>query len=516
MNHWLILPILLPAIVGALLALAVRNDIVLARTFSLGTLVCLVLLGMMQLSTAADGVTRTYALGNWPAPYGIVLVLDRLSALMLLLTAVLGLCVMLYAITECDQRGAHFHPLFLFQLTGLNGAFLTGDLFNLFVFFEVLLIASYGLMVHGGGASRIRAGIQYVVVNLVGSSIFLMALALIYGTTGTLNMADLARRVALIPTGDQAMLCTGAALLLVVFGIKSAVFPLQFWLPGTYANTSGPVAALFAIMTKVGAYAIIRVYLLAFAGTAGIEIFSAAQWLLPGALITLVLGMTGVVASRSLSQQASFATLASMGTILVAVALFTPVAESAALYYLVHSTLASAALFLLIDAIKLRRVDFADRLVDSPRFQNLGLIGGMFFVVAIAVLGLPPLSGFVGKLLILDSVADSPYWGLIWATILGTSLLGLIGFAFSGSLIFWKSRQFDGSLQPLAPVKLALPMVAIGSLLGVLVLLTLFSGSVVGYMDATARQLFSPEQYIEAVLGAPTDAMVPLANRGEN
>ncbi len=514
MNHWLILPILLPAIVGALLALAVRNDIVLARTFSLGTLVGLVLLGIMQLGTAADGVTRTYALGNWPAPFGIVLVLDRLSALMLLLTAVLGLCVMLYAINDCDRKGAHFHPLFLFQLTGLNGAFLTGDLFNLFVFFEVLLIASYGLMVHGGGASRIRAGIQYVVINLVGSSIFLMALGLIYGTTGTLNMADLARRVALIPAGDQAMLCTGAALLLVVFGIKSAVVPLQFWLPGTYANTSGPVAALFAIMTKVGAYAIIRVYLLAFAGGAEVDTFSAAQWLLPGALVTLLVGMTGVVASRNLSQQASFAALASMGTTLVAVAVFTPVAESAALYYLVHSTLAGAALFLLIDAVKLRRGEFADRLVDAPRFQNLGLIGGMFFAVAIAVLGLPPLSGFVAKLLILDAVADSAYWGVIWATVLLTSLLGLIGFAFSGSLIFWKSRQLDGLVEPTQPTQLALPMVAIGSLLGLLVLVTLFSGSVIGYMDATAGQLFNPEQYIEAVLGAPTDGAEPLA-KGE-
>src|SRR6056297_412751 len=201
MNHWMIFPILLPAIVASLLALAVRHDIVLARTFSLGTMVCLVILGMMQLGTAADGLTRTYALGNWPPPFGIVLVLDRLSALMLLLTAVLGLLVLLYAINGCDRHGAHFHPLFLFQLTGVNGAFLTGDLFNLFVFFEVLLIASYGLMVHGGGGERTRAGIQYVVVNLVGSSIFLLALSLIYGTTGTLNMADFARRIPLTPSG---------------------------------------------------------------------------------------------------------------------------------------------------------------------------------------------------------------------------------------------------------------------------------------------------------------------------
>jgi len=512
MNHWLILPILVPAIVAALLALAVRHDLVLARTFSLGTIVCLVILGMMQLASAADGVTRTYSLGNWPAPFGIVLVLDRLSALMLLLTAVLALFVLLYAISGCDRRGAHFHSLFLFQLTGLNGAFLTGDLFNLFVFFEVLLIASYGLMVHGGGGARTRAGIQYVIINLIGSSIFLVALGLIYGTTGTLNMADFARRVPLTPVGDRAILCAGAMLLLVVFGIKSALVPLQFWLPGTYANTSGPVAALFAIMTKVGAYAIIRVYLLAFNESVVDNTFFASQWLQPASVATLVLGMMGVVASRTLSQQASFFALASMGTTLIAVATFTPLSESAALYYLVHSTLAVAALFLLIDAIGLRRPGYDDALIVSPPFRHRGLIGGFFFVTAIAVLGLPPLSGFVGKLLILDAVAESAMATWLWATILVTSLIGLIGFAFSGSLIFWKSGELAGFVESSSGNKIVLPMVAVGSLLGVLILLTGFAGPVTQYMDATAEQLFRPEEYIEAVLGSTSETIVALTS----
>ena len=176
MNHWMILPILLPAVVAPLLALSVRHDIVLARVFSVGSTVLLLILGMVSLGIASNGETLTYALGNWAPPFGIVLVLDRLSALMLVLTSLLGLCVLLYAISGCDNRGQHFHPLFQFQLMGLNGAFLTGDLFNLFVFFEVLLIASYGLMVHGGGGARMRAGVQYVIINLVGSSVFLVAL----------------------------------------------------------------------------------------------------------------------------------------------------------------------------------------------------------------------------------------------------------------------------------------------------------------------------------------------------
>ncbi len=193
----------------------------------------------------------------------------------------LGLGVLLYAIGGWDQRGKHFHPLYQFQLMGINGAFLTGDFFNLFVFFEILLIASYGLMVHGGGGLRVKAGVQYVVTNLVGSSVFLIAVGMIYSVTGTLNMADLARIVPKVPAADQALLQTGAVLLLLVFAVKAALVPLHFWLPGTYANAPGPVAALFAIMTKVGAYSIIRLYVLAFGADAGEAAWLAAPWLLP-------------------------------------------------------------------------------------------------------------------------------------------------------------------------------------------------------------------------------------------
>jgi len=499
MNHWLILPILLPAMVAPLLALAVRHDLVLARTFSIGSTLLLVILGLFQVGIAADGETRIYALGNWPPPYGIVLVLDRLSAIMLLLTAVLGLCVLLYSINGCDQQGAHFHPLFQFQLMGLNGAFLTGDLFNLFVFFEVLLIASYGLAVHGGGGARMRAGIQYVVVNLVGSSIFLVALGLIYGVTGTLNMADFADRLSSVTAGDEALLYCGIALLMVVFGIKSALVPLHFWLPGTYTNASGPVAALFSIMTKVGAYAIIRIFTLTLGESPAGEGLFAAAWLMAAAAVTLALGMLGVVASRGLGQLASFAALGSMGTLLIAIAGFTPGTQSAALYYLIHSTLGIAALFLLVDAVTIRRPGVGDRLTAAPRFSHRGLIGGMFFVVAIAVLGMPPLSGFIGKLLILDATTELSGWPWIWGLILSTSLLGLIGFASAGSVLFWKSDEVPGTAVGSPPI--VLPMIAVGSLVAVLIGLTGMAGTVVDYLDATTEQLFETRQYVEAVLG---------------
>src|SRR5690606_10033553 len=293
MNHALILPILLPAVVGAVLVIAARYDRVLARVFAVASMVLMLAIALGLFVLASGGSVRTYALGAWPAPFGIVLVLARPAALMLLLGAVLGLGVLLYAINGWDERGKHFHPLFQFQLMGINGAFLTGDFFNLFVFFEILLIASYGLMVHGGGGLRVKAGVQYVVTNLVGSSVFLIAAGLMYSVTGTLNMADLAVKVPQVPAADQALLQTGAVLLLLVFAVKAALVPLHFWLPGTYANAPGPVAALFAILTKVGAYSIIRLYVLAFGADAGDAAWLAAPWLLPAGLVTLVLGMTG-------------------------------------------------------------------------------------------------------------------------------------------------------------------------------------------------------------------------------
>jgi multicomponent K+:H+ antiporter subunit D len=500
MNHALILPILLPAVVGAVLVIGARHDRVLARVLSLASMVLMLALALGLFVLASDGSVRTYALGAWPAPFGIVLALDRLAALMLLLGAVLGLGVLLYASNGWDQRGKHFHPLYQFQLMGINGAFLTGDFFNLFVFFEILLIASYGLMVHGGGGLRVKAGVQYVVTNLVGSSVFLIAVGLIYSVTGTLNMADLAVKVPQVAAGDQALLQTGAVLLLLVFAVKAALVPLHFWLPGTYANAPGPVAALFAIMTKVGAYSIIRLYVLAFGADAGAAAWLAAPWLLPAALLTLVLGMTGVLAARSLGQMASFAVIGSMGMLLATVAVFTEQATSAALYYLTHSTLAAGALFLIADLVAERRGLLRDRLVLAPRIAQGGLIASLFFVAAIAITGMPPLSGFIGKLLILDGVRASAHATWFWALILSTSLIAIVGFSRGGSMLFWKAQALPAAPAP-ARRPDALPFVAVGGLLACLALLTVFAGPVHAWLELTAAQLYAPAGYIEAVLG---------------
>ena len=423
MSDWIVAPVVLPALTAAFLVLAARFDLRLQRAVSIGSTVALSFLVLGLFLWSLDGTPRIYALGNWPVPFGIVLVLDRLSALMLLLTAVLGIALVVYVTLGTDRRGRHFHALFQFQLMGVNGAFLTGDIFNLFVFFEVLLIASYGLLLHGGGVRRFGAGIHYIAINLVGSILFLFAVGLIYGVTGTLNMADLALKVGRVPAADEALLRTGALLLLVVFAIKAALVPLHVWLPGTYGAAAPAVTALFAILSKVGAYAILRVFTLIFGVAGGGAAWAALPWVTPAALLTAIVGAVGVLGATSLNRLACFALLHSMGTLLIAVGLFQPAALASALYYLVHSTLAIAALFLVLDLVIRRRDGAGDQLRAAPPIPHENAIGAIFFITAIAIAGLPPLSGFVGKLLVLDAARGDAAWIWIWVVILSTSLI---------------------------------------------------------------------------------------------
>lgn len=507
MDHLLIAPVILPALVAPFIIMAVRHHLDLQRIFSLASVVLLAAITLTLAAQAADGSVHVYELGDWPAPFGIVLVLDRLSAMMIVLTALLALPVLLYAIgSGWDQRGSNFHALFQFQLMGIMGAFLTGDAFNLFVFFEVLLIASYGLMIHSGGTRRFQAGVQYVVFNLLGSTLFLFALGTLYSVTGTLNMADLAVKVAQMPPEDTALLRVAAVLLLLVFAIKAALLPLHFWLPSAYANAPMPVAALFAIMTKVGAYSILRFYTLIFGPEVTATEGLTQGWLLPAALLTLLAGAIGVLGARKLGRLAAFGAIASMGTLLIAISLFTPAATAAALYYLVHSTLAAALLFLVADLVIERQGKWI--LPQLPMAQT-GLISALFFAAAIALAGMPPLSGFLGKLLVLDATRDADLANWIWGVILVGSLITILGMARAGSQLFWKGHGLperiaeDPDHEPTAAVATApaLPFVACFGLLAGLVALTVFAGPATRYAEATAAQLFAPTAYIDTVLG---------------
>ncbi len=503
MSHWIILPVMLPAFVAPFIVLAARYQIGIQRVLSVAGVVGLICIAAGLAWQASDGTVTLYQLGDWAAPFGIVLVADRLSTLMVLLTSVLALFVLLYAIgSKWDERGRHFHALYQFQLMGIMGAFLTGDLFNLFVFFEVLLIASYGLMIHSGGNVRLRAGVQYVLFNLLGSTLFLFALGSIYAETGTLNMADLALRAQLIDPDATVGIRIAAVLLLLVFAIKAAVVPLHFWLPSSYAEAPGPVAALFAIMTKVGAYAIIRVYTIVFPpdleATAGLH----GLWLLPVALLSLAIGMVGVLAAKKLDRLVAFSVIGSMGMVMTATALFTPDGIAAALYYIVHSTLAAGALFLIADLVRNGRANLA--LTTAPPIAGASLTAGMFFVAAIAMTGLPPLSGFLGKLLILDATFSSPLAVWAWAIILSASLISVIGFARAGSIVFWKAHSITPTDEtPPQPAPATLSYVAVGGLLTLLVAHTVFAGPAYSYMTATSAQLFAPEPYISTVLDTP-------------
>jgi len=500
MNHWIIAPVVLPAILAAVMTLSMRHHPSLQRVFSVAGCAALLAIALGLTVQAAGGGIGVYELGNWPAPFGIVLVLDRLSAVMLLVTAVLALVVLLYAIgTGWDQRGRNFHALWQFQLMGICGAFLTGDAFNLFVFFEVLLIASYGLMIHAGGGRRLKAGVQYVIYNLLGSTLFLFALGTLYAVTGTLNMADLAVRAAEIPAGDSALLRVGAMLLFLVFAIKAALLPLHFWLPNTYAEAPAPVAALFAIMTKVGAYAILRFYTLIFGPDLDVTANLIDEVLLWGALLTLAAGMIGILGARRLGRLAAFASIGSMGTLLIAVAVFTPQSSAAALYYAIHSTLAAALLFIVVDLVRERRGALGGALVPGPRLAQHGMVTALWFGAAIATAGLPPLSGFIGKLLILDATRDMADVWLIWGAVLATSLVAILGLAQAGSVVFWKVDTRDTGAH--AAPQPALPLVAAFGLLAGIVALAVFAGPVMGYLEATAAQLHAPAGYIAAVLG---------------
>ena len=523
MSHLIIAPILLPAVMGALIILWMRNDLLLQRVFSVVGTALLVCVGLYLGWLAALGQVHVYRLGNWAAPFGIVLVLDRLAALMVLLTAVLALMVQLYAVgSGWDRKGWHFHALWQFQLMGVCGAFLTGDAFNLFVFFEVLLIASYGLMIHGGGEMRLRAGVQYIAYNLAGSTLFLVALGVLYAVTGTLNMADMALRIAQMPAEDTALLRTGAVLLILVFAIKAALVPLHFWLPSTYANAPGPVAALFAIMTKVGVYAIIRFFTIVFPQDTVIETV-VADLLLPAALFTLIVGQIGILGSRNLGRLAAFAAIGSIGTLMIAVSQYTPQATAAAVYYLIHSTLSAAALFLIVDMIGARRGDLWLRL--APVMPGNGILAVLYFITAIAIAGMPPLSGFIGKLLVMQATAGSAQWVWIWSIILVTSLIAIYGLTRAGSLVFWKCYEVHGPKPPEPeehaprpgpiPPRLepdehmqdlgdaaspALAFAATGMLLAGIVAMTVFAGPVMRFADATAQQLHDSPAYIDAVL----------------
>ncbi|MFN3415705.1 MAG: monovalent cation/H+ antiporter subunit D [Caldimonas sp.] len=527
-EHLPILPVLLPSITAIVLLLIGdhggdahgshgHHKLLWARRIALASTVLGLVIAARLAIEAGHGELRVYKVGDWPAPFGILVLIDRLGALMLLLTACVALPVLWYATGGWDARGRYFHAIFQFQLMGLNGAFVTGDLFNLFVFFEVLLIASYVLMVHGQGRERFRVGVHYVVLNLAASALFLIGVALIYAKTGTLNLADLALRVPKVTAPESVVLQAAALVLLVVFGFKAALMPLAMWLPATYAASSAPVAALFALMTKVGVYAIVRVHGVVFGAGAGDAALTVEPVLLPLALITSALGVAGALAARTLPRLVAWLTVASVGTVLAGLGLFSAQAWSAALYYMLNSTLVTAGLFLLAELVGAQRGEAATRLVPASPVAQPALLGLMLLLAAASTAGLPPLPGFIGKLMILEAASHHAWHATVWSVVLGVGFLTLVGLARAGSILFWHVRDdLPAGAAAGASAKLVLATLA---LLAASVALSVLAAPVQRYTQAAAEQLTDRAAYARAALseygGERAETTRPYRSRPE-
>jgi multicomponent K+:H+ antiporter subunit D len=497
MQHLPALPILVPLLAGALILLFERAGIVAQRLIGWASMAAMLVIAALLLREADRGPLLVYLLGDWPARLGIALMVDRVNALMVLTTTLLAVAALLYACAGWDRRALHFHALFQLQLAGLNGAFLTGDLFNLFVFFEVMLIASYGLLLSGGRGLRMRAGLHYVVFNIMASTLFLVALGLLYGMTGTLNMAEMALRVANAPAQDLALLRAASAILLVVFCAKAALLPLYLWLPETYSRAPAAVVALFAIMTKVGVYSVLRVYSLVFAEQGDMPALQGSwawEWLLPAGIVTLVLASLGALSGRTLRGSVTYLVIASGATLFVAFALQSEAAVAAGLYYLVHSTFVTAALFLVVDLIRRQRGATADRLEQAGPLGGATLLGILFLIAAVSVAGLPPFSGFIGKLALLAAVPPDRL-ALVWTTVLGTSLMVLIAMSRMGSQVFWRAQAWPAGESPPPPRRLEVAATVL--LLAYGIVLTVAAGPVLRYAGAAATQILEPAPYIE-------------------
>ncbi len=446
------------------------------------------------LVVQAEGIF-IYALGDWQAPYGITLYVDIFSSLLCVLTSFLLICVQIYSFAGEDTQGQYYHPLLMFQTMGIIGAFLTGDIFNLFVFFEVLLMASYALVIHGGGKKKTQANLHYVILNLAGSALFLFALGILYGTFGSLNMVDMQVKVSSL-TEDQTILAKAGALLLVsVFGLKSALLPIHFWLTRTYSASPATVAAFFAIMTKVGIYSFWRVHTGIFGNDAGSLANIAQDWLTPLAWLTIIAGTIAVLASQTLRVLTANLVIVSAGSLLLMVALNTHMAATAGVYYLIHSTLACAFMFLLADLIIKQRGKAEDRFVISRPVSQSRLLSLLFFFAALCLIGMPPLSGFIGKVFILKASLDAEMAAWVWPPILISSLAAMIVLSRAGSTIFWRakgqnSEQYQAQFSQLFAI----------SLLGIaLVSMVVFGGPLSEISSQAADNIFNMGHGIKLV-----------------
>lgn len=522
-HHLVIAPIVIPLVFGALMLFFEDSQRGAKQALAFASAILLLITGsllLMEVHDAEGSLTLVYLLGNWPAPIAINLVADRLSAMLLVLTGVLAIPTVLFAAERWDKSGPHFHTMLQFLLMGINGAFLTGDLFNLFVFFEVMLAASYGLVLHGGGQARVRAGLHYIAINLVASVIFLIGIALVFGAVGTLNLAEITMRYSNLEGFSRPAIQVGVAMLILAFLVKAGMWPLCHWLVPAYSSAAGPVAAIFVMLSKVGIYSWLRLALLLPVEDSA---FGSAVIFI-GGLATLIFACIGVLASQSMRRAAAYFVLMSSGTLLATFAISTAATTAGALFYLISSTIAVSAFFMLVELLERERDSASDVLAvtfeaygtgepDAPEEEEVGRLmpGGVavlsigFGLAALVLIGLPPLSGFLAKFSILtalmgpgtDQISGSNTMAIILTTVLiVSSLIALIALSRMGIRIFW------ASVEPFTPRVTVAETAPILFLICVLVLLAVQAGPVMEVLTAAADDLHRPTGYLEAVIGA--------------
>ena len=498
MNPEVALPILIPLAAGAL-SMAFWRSRMMQRLIGIaGTAALLATSIWLFASVQSQGYVIMNA-GGWAAPFGITLVADLLSAIMVVLTGIIGFAVAVYSLPTIGRGHETFgyYPLMHLLLAGVAGAFLTGDIFNLYVWFEVMLLASFALLILGGERAQMEGAIKYVTLNLLSSVIFLSAVGLLYGLLGTLNMADIARRVALVE--DNTLIDVVAVMFMISFGIKAAAFPLFFWLPAAYHTPPVAVSALFAgLLTKVGVYALFRVFTLIF----NQSVDYTHEILLWGAGLTMLTGVLGAAAQFEFRRILSFHIVSQIGYMLMGLALFTPLALVGGVFYILHHIIVKTNLFLISGIVY--------RLKGAHELKQLGgvykawpLLGVLFLIPALSLAGVPPLSGFFAKFVLIRASIEAGHVGITVIALL-VGLLTLYSMTKIWAEVFWKKSPDEAPSLKVAPLSqrhLWLMLLPVVGLAGCTVFIGLNGQLLYDVAEASAAQLLNPQAYIDAVLG---------------
>lgn len=501
MDTLLILPIVIPFLTAIISIMAWRRPDVqrlLALVGSLALLIC----GVVLLSTVRENGILMTPIGNWPPPFGIVLVADLFSAIMVVMAGLVGVAVIVYSIVSIDvQRASYgYYPVVMILLMGVCGAFLTGDIFNLYVWFEVMLISSFVLLALGGQRAQLEGAIKYFAINLLVSAFLLSAVGILYGVAGSLNMADLAIRFRQID--EPGLVTVLSVLFLVAFGIKSALFPFYFWLPASYHTPPVAVTMLFSgLMTKVGVYALIRVFTLIFVN----DIEYTHMLILVLAAFTMVLGVLGAVAQNNFRRLLSFHIISQIGYLMMGLGIFTIASLSGTIYFMVHVIIAKSALFL-VSGVSFTLTDTYDLKRLGSLYKGFPLLSLLFFFPAMALAGVPPLSGFWAKLALVSAGIQSGQYAIV-AVALGVSILTLFSMTKIWAEAFWKdSPHFTGemiaqSVQAADRSQLFFRLLPIAFLGLLTIVMGIAADPLLELTTQAADQLIGAQPYIQAVLG---------------